>query len=57
MWIRDPGWKKVGSGIRNKYPRSATLLLTTVDSQLPTSATGKNLAKNEVDFQVFLQGV
>jgi hypothetical protein len=33
MWIRDgknsdPGWKKVGSGIRKKYPRSATLLLS-----------------------------
>jgi hypothetical protein len=23
--IRDPGWKKVGSGIRDKYPGSATL--------------------------------
>jgi hypothetical protein len=23
--IRDPGWKKVGSGIRDKHPRSATL--------------------------------
>ncbi len=23
--IRDPGWKKVGSGIRNKHPGSATL--------------------------------
>ncbi len=22
----DPGWKKVGSGIRNKHPGSATLL-------------------------------
>jgi hypothetical protein len=26
--IRDPGWKKVGSGIRDKHPGSATLLLT-----------------------------
>jgi hypothetical protein len=26
--IRDPGWKKVGSGIRDKDPRSATLPLT-----------------------------
>jgi hypothetical protein len=25
--IRDPGWKKVGSGIRDKHPGSATLLL------------------------------
>jgi hypothetical protein len=25
--IRDPGWKKVGSGIRDKDPGSATLLL------------------------------
>jgi hypothetical protein len=23
--IRDPGWKKVGSGIRDKHPGSATL--------------------------------
>ncbi len=26
MRIRDPGWKKVGSGIRDKHPGSATLL-------------------------------
>jgi hypothetical protein len=25
MRIRDPGWKKVGSGIRAKHPGSATL--------------------------------
>ncbi len=25
--IRDPGWKKVGSGIRDKHPGSATLAL------------------------------
>jgi hypothetical protein len=24
--IWDPGWKKVGSGIRDKHPGSATLL-------------------------------
>jgi hypothetical protein len=24
--IRDPGWKKVGSGIRDKDPRSALLV-------------------------------
>jgi hypothetical protein len=24
--IRDPGWKKVGSGIRDKHPGSATLM-------------------------------
>jgi hypothetical protein len=23
--IQDPGWKKVGSGIRDKHPGSATL--------------------------------
>ncbi len=23
--IRDPGWKKFGSGIRDKHPGSATL--------------------------------
>ncbi len=33
MWIRDgnnsdPGWKKVGSGIWDKYPGSATLEVT-----------------------------
>ena len=26
--IRDPGWKKVGSGIRDKHPGSATLVGT-----------------------------
>jgi hypothetical protein len=25
VWILDPGWKKVGSGIRDKHPGSATL--------------------------------
>jgi hypothetical protein len=24
--IRDPGWKKFGSGIRDKHPGSATLV-------------------------------
>jgi hypothetical protein len=28
MRIRDPGWKKFGSGIRDKHPGSATLGLT-----------------------------
>jgi hypothetical protein len=27
-WIRDPGWVKSGSGIRDKNPGSATLLIT-----------------------------
>jgi hypothetical protein len=32
LWIRDgkksdPGWKKVGPGIRNKHPGSATLVI------------------------------
>jgi hypothetical protein len=27
MCIRDPGWKKVGSGINNKHPGSAWLFL------------------------------
>jgi hypothetical protein len=26
--IRDPGWKKIGSGIREKHPGSATLVFT-----------------------------
>ncbi len=29
--IRDPGWKKVGSGIRDKHPRSATLPQSTTN--------------------------
>jgi hypothetical protein len=28
--IRDPGWKKVGSGIRDKHPGSSTLLYSGV---------------------------
>jgi hypothetical protein len=28
--IRDPGWKKVGSGIRDKHPESATLISAVV---------------------------
>ncbi len=31
--IRDPGWKKVGSGIRDKHPGSATLFKT--DDKVP----------------------
>jgi hypothetical protein len=27
----DPGWKKVGSGIRDKHPGSATLVNTRLD--------------------------
>jgi hypothetical protein len=27
MQIQDPGWKKVGCGIRDKHPGSATLQL------------------------------
>jgi hypothetical protein len=26
----DPGWKKVGSGIRDKHPGSATLLIPVI---------------------------
>jgi hypothetical protein len=26
----DPGWKKLGSGIRDKHPGSATLVTTTL---------------------------
>jgi hypothetical protein len=32
--IRDPGWKKVGSGIRDKHPGSATLLVTSILSRI-----------------------
>jgi hypothetical protein len=31
--IWDPGWKKVGSGIRDKYPGSATLVANTLDGK------------------------
>jgi hypothetical protein len=27
MQIRDPGWKKFGSGIRDKHPGSTTLIV------------------------------
>jgi hypothetical protein len=41
MRIRDgdsssPGWKKVGSGIRNKHPGSATLEITDTILKKPT---------------------
>jgi hypothetical protein len=35
--IRDPGWKKVGSGIRDKHPGSATLLTTVLFEGTSTS--------------------
>ncbi len=35
--IRDPGWKKVGSGIRDKHPGFATLL--------PTKKTNDKIGK------------
>jgi hypothetical protein len=28
IWIQDPGWKKVGSRIRDKHPGSATLKIS-----------------------------
>ncbi len=31
MWIRGTGWKKIGSGIRDKHPGSATLLVAVVN--------------------------
>jgi hypothetical protein len=31
--IRDPGWKKVGSGIRDKHLGSATLVRTRIRIQ------------------------
>jgi hypothetical protein len=31
---RDPGWKKIGSGIRDKHPGSATLKKSTVWKRL-----------------------
>jgi hypothetical protein len=33
MRIRDPGWKKIGSVIRDKHPESATLLSVSEDRQ------------------------
>jgi hypothetical protein len=35
--IRDPGWKKVGSGIRDKHPGFATLAETV--PKFPTKAS------------------
>jgi hypothetical protein len=32
--IRDPGWEKPGSGIRDKHPGSATLLFNNINSAL-----------------------
>jgi hypothetical protein len=34
VWIRDPGWIKVWSGIRDKHPGSATLPFTLVPDVL-----------------------
>jgi hypothetical protein len=45
--IRDPGWKKVGSGIRDKHPGSATLiygiLLLLIQTHLQFFRTSHNL--------------
>jgi hypothetical protein len=41
VWIRDPGWKKVGSGIRYKHPGSATLALLTLFGRVPGFIEGK----------------
>ncbi len=30
VWIRDPEWKKFGSGIRDKHPGSATLVFSII---------------------------
>jgi hypothetical protein len=37
MRIRDPGWKKVGSGIRDKHPGSATLATAALWARIKTS--------------------
>jgi hypothetical protein len=34
----DPGWKKVGSGIRDKHPGSATLVLQVPPCLLHTNS-------------------
>jgi hypothetical protein len=46
--IRDPGWKKVGSGIRDKHPGSATLLFGHPGSRIsdPKTATKERGEKN-----------
>ncbi len=36
MQNRDPGWKKFGSGTRDKHPGSATLILTKKDTDQDT---------------------
>jgi hypothetical protein len=45
--IRDPGWKKVGSGIRDKHPGSVTLL---VRRKLGESATPR-LGESFFDYE------
>jgi hypothetical protein len=37
MRIRDPGWKKFGSGIRDKHPRSGTLIVWLLIDSTPPS--------------------
>jgi hypothetical protein len=36
--IRHPGWRKVGSGIRDKHPGSATLLFRTFEAMNVSNA-------------------
>jgi hypothetical protein len=54
MRIRDPGWKKFGSRIRDKHPGSATLnlVLFMTSDYLPTAdpylvPTNRNLGESE----------
>jgi hypothetical protein len=36
FFILDPGWEKFGSGIRKKYPGSATLVLASYGPETPS---------------------
>jgi hypothetical protein len=53
--IRDPGWKKVGSWIRDKHPGSATLGIGNSSSgKLSTSVTDCNLSKTSSPLHLYL---
>jgi hypothetical protein len=53
--IRDPGWKKVGSGIRDKHPGSATLknlLLFSFHSKFTLNLITNNLAWEQLGIRI-----
>jgi hypothetical protein len=55
MWIWDPGWKKVGSGMRDNHPGSATLTVKTTklpDQQQELFPERESLEEILLDFPV-----